>query len=147
MGKVCNDPFGLFLKQTLDNNNVDTSKLIVDTLLPTTLAFVSLQKTGDRDFIFFRGAHEAFTKQEVVLSQNLFLVHFGSLLQTTPANRTATEYVIAQARKRNAIVSYDPNVREALWRDLSELKRIIFETIPLVDILKLSDFESMFLTG
>src|SRR4051794_29529827 len=55
-GKVGKDPFGDFLKQTLDAANVDTSMLVMDEKVPTTLAFVSLKKSGERDFVFHRGA-------------------------------------------------------------------------------------------
>ena len=55
-GKVGNDPFGHFLKKTLDDVQVDTSMIVLDDLHPTTLAFVSLQANGERDFVFNRGA-------------------------------------------------------------------------------------------
>lgn len=45
-GKVGKDPFGYFLKQTLDAVQVDTSMLVMDEKAPTTLAFVSLKQNG-----------------------------------------------------------------------------------------------------
>ena len=49
MGKVGNDPFGHFLKDTLEQNHVNTNQLITSMHLPTTLAFVSLTQSGERD--------------------------------------------------------------------------------------------------
>ncbi|MFL6560412.1 MAG: PfkB family carbohydrate kinase, partial [Bacillus sp. (in: firmicutes)] len=43
IGKVGNDPFGLFLIETIKEVGVDTSMIVTDDLAPTTLAFVSLQ--------------------------------------------------------------------------------------------------------
>ncbi|MCZ2969982.1 fructokinase, partial [Acinetobacter baumannii] len=54
MGQVGNDPFGEFLEQTLQRAQVDTSMLIKDK--QTTLAFVSIDQDGERDFTFMRGA-------------------------------------------------------------------------------------------
>ena len=45
-GKVGNDPFGHFLKKTLDDVKVDTSMVVHDDIHPTTLAFVSLKANG-----------------------------------------------------------------------------------------------------
>src|SRR5690348_12558282 len=50
MGKVGDDPFGRFLKHTLDKNDVQTDTLILSKAEKTTLAFVSLDKHGQRDF-------------------------------------------------------------------------------------------------
>lgn len=51
MGQVGNDPFGEFLEQTLQRAQVDTSMLIKDK--QTTLAFVSIDQDGERDFYFY----------------------------------------------------------------------------------------------
>src|SRR5699024_7965929 len=64
-GKVGNDPFGIFLKQTLEQVHVDTSMLLLDDEHPTTLAFVSLKEDGERDFIFNRGADAYLEAQEL----------------------------------------------------------------------------------
>src|SRR3989338_5213800 len=57
IAKVGNDPFGHFLKKPLDDVGVNTSHVIVSEKDKTTLAFVSLDKQGRRDFFFYRGAH------------------------------------------------------------------------------------------
>src|SRR5260221_4961921 len=69
MGKVGDDPFGHFLKNTLEKNKVITDNLILSKTDKTTLAFVSLDKEGQRDFFFYKGAHEAITALEVNLPE------------------------------------------------------------------------------
>ena len=54
--KVGNDPFGQFLIDTVKNEKVDTTSVIVDNNLHTTLAFVALEHNGERDFSFIWGA-------------------------------------------------------------------------------------------
>ena len=52
IGKVGDDFFGHFLKETLQQVPVDTSGLILSRSHKTTLAFVTLQPNGERDFSF-----------------------------------------------------------------------------------------------
>ncbi len=147
IGKVGNDPFGHFLKNTLDENGVETDRLILTNEHPTTLAFVSLTKDGQRDFFFIRGAHEAITASEVDLPKKTFLLHFGSLTQTNETASRATNKLIDQAQRMGAIISYDPNIRESLWGDLGKAKKIILETAKKVHVLKINEDEARLLSG
>lgn len=147
MGKVGADAFGEFLKKELDDNHVDTKHLIMAKDSNTTLAFVSLKEVGERDFSFYRGAHEAITADEVNLPDNTYLFHFGSLSQTNPTVTAATDKLIGQAKAMGAIISYDPNLRPALWPDLNQAKAIMLETIKKADIVKINEVELHFLTG
>lgn len=63
MGQVGDDPFGRFLEKTLQENNVDTSMLIKED--QTTLAFVSIDQHGERDFTFMRGADVKYQFQQI----------------------------------------------------------------------------------
>lgn len=146
IGKVGNDPFGHFLKKELEKQNVDTSHLVISNDKRTTLAFVSQTKTGGRDFYFFRGAHETVSEKEVSLPKNTAIFHFGSLTQTNPTTQKATQKLIGEARKNHALISYDPNIRKNLWDDLSLAETIIRETAKKVDIFKISEEETQFLT-
>jgi len=147
IAKVGNDPFGHYLKKTLDDVGVNTSHVIVSEKETTTLAFVALDKQGSRDFFFLRGAHEAVGSSEVDLPEGTTVFHFGSLTQTTERNRRATDKLLSQAKKMDAIISYDPNLRESLWSDLEETKKIMLDTAKKVDILKISQEEAYFLVG
>jgi len=147
MGKVGDDPFGHFLKDTLDENGVNTDSLILSKTEKTTLAFVSLTESGERDFTFYKGAHESINPSEVNLPENTFLFHFGSLTQTNETANNATHKLIDQARAMGAIISYDPNIRESLWGDLQKAIEVILETAKKVDILKINENEARILSG
>ena len=54
IGKVGNDYYGGFLRDTLTENKVDTSGMLTDASAPTTLAVVSLTDAGERSFSFYR---------------------------------------------------------------------------------------------
>jgi fructokinase len=54
--------------------------LAMDENVPTTLAFVSLKKSGERDFVFHRGADAFLTLDDIDQDKirNAKIVHFGS---------------------------------------------------------------------
>lgn len=52
IGKVGNDQFGKMLKATIEEAGIDTSSLVFDNKVNTTLAFVHTFENGDRDFSF-----------------------------------------------------------------------------------------------
>ena len=54
IGKVGRDSFGELLRATLAENGVDVSGLVTDPVQHTTLAVVSVDKTGERSFSFYR---------------------------------------------------------------------------------------------
>lgn len=146
IGKVGNDPFGIFLKTELESYCVDTKGLVISKVDRTTLAFVSLTKGGQRDFNFYKGAHDTIQPSEVTLPSHTAIFHFGSLTQiSVNANRT-TEKLIGEAIKQHAILSYDPNVRESLWGDLHRARLIILDTAKKVNILKVNEVEAQLLS-
>ena len=54
MGKVGDDMFGRLLIRTLNDAGIDTKGVVLDKDQFTTLAFVSLDASGNRDFSFAR---------------------------------------------------------------------------------------------
>ncbi len=146
IGKVGNDPFGTFLKASLEKYGVDTKGLVISKTDRTTLAFVSLTATGDRDFYFFKGAHDTIVPTEVTLPPTTSIFHFGSLTQISVNANKTTEKLMTDARTCGAILSYDPNVRESLWGDLHRARLVILDTAKKVDMLKVNEVEAQLLS-
>ena len=118
-GKVGDDSFGRFLKSTLEQAGVDTSFLVKDKQVPTTLAFVSRVSGGERDFLFHRGADEQLQRSDVdeqALLQHR-IAHFGSAtaLLTNPFYETY-ETCFNAFQQQGAFLSFDPNYRLDLWK-------------------------------
>lgn len=151
IGKVGNDDFGHFLKDTLIESNICCENLLFDDYTRTTLAFVNLDKNGNRSFNFFRnpGADIMLKKEEIDESQisNSKIFHFGSLSLTDEPVRSATRYALEIAKENKVKISYDPNLRLDLWKSKDEAKNIITEYIYYADILKISEEEFDFLLG
>ena len=150
IGKVGNDLFGRYLRQYLTELGIDCSGIAVDDDYNTTLAFVSLDAEGNRDFAFYR-KHEADLRLSAdelnrELLRNTRIFHFGSLSMTMEPARTATREAIRIARESGAKISYDPNFRDSLWagQDAASYMR---EVLPSVDYLKVSEEEGEMITG
>lgn len=150
MGQVGHDGFGDFLIETLRNAKVDTSYIKQTHDAKTALSFVSLTDEGERDFIFYRNpsADQLYSESDVNLEiLEHSILHFCSVsLLGYPISKTH-EFVINEARKRNALISFDPNIRRALSSDDDYYKKVILRYLPYVDIVKISDDELSFITG
>lgn len=150
IGKAGNDLHGKFLKETLEQRNIETRALILDDSVFTTLAFVDLNKHGERDFSFARkpGADIMLTKDEVdtELIKNSTIFHVGSLSLTNEPSRSATLFALETAKSSGCIISYDPNYRAPLWESIDAAKREMQSVIPYANVMKLSDEETSLLT-
>lgn len=148
--KVGNDPFGGFLIQTLQPDNIDISGL-ARSATPTTLAFVALQSDGERDFTFYRGADGELAWQDLPgdFLDDVNIVHFGAATGLLDGELYVTyQRLLQEARQRGIITSFDPNYRDGLWGDNPQ--EFITRCKPWfrqVDIVKVSEEELAFLTG
>ncbi len=151
IGKVGNDMFGSFLRETLKNAGVSDEGLITDNLHNTTLAFVALNSEGDRDFSFYRnfGADVFLEKEDIKadIIKNSRIFHFGSLSLTSEPARSTTEYALGIAKKAGCTVTYDPNYREPLWEDKATAIKMMKLHLDKVDILKIAKDELLMLFG
>src|SRR5690625_384834 len=150
VGKVGNDSFGEFLINSLNSYNLDTNYILKTNEANTSLAFVSLDKDGERDFVFYRnpGADQLYYDNELptnLLKGSIF--HFCSVNLDDYPTKYAHIKAIDIVRKSKGFVSFDPNLRFSLWNDLNKYKETIIEFIPKADLLKVSDDELEFITG
>lgn len=155
IGKVGNDAFGRSLSETLRKEKVDTSGLFTCNDVPTTMALVSIDYKGEREFSFYRnpGADTQLTADEAVSSikgtgdELPHILHVGSLSMTTMPAREACESAVRFARDNGVLISYDPNYRAALWDSEEHAIEMMKSLLPFADILKVSDEEMLMLTG
>ena len=151
IGKVGADMHGAFLKKTLEKEGISTDTVIEDPDYFTTLAFVAIDESGEREFSFARkpGADTQLTKEE--LDQRLLsdcrIFHFGSLSLTDEPARGTTMEAAAIAKRAGAVISYDPNYRASLWKDEKTAVEGMKSAIPLADVMKVSDEECLLMTG
>ena len=151
LGKVGNDAFGKLLVGTLDQAGIGTSGIIMADDVFTTLAFVTLDETGNREFSFSRkpGADTCLSYDELnmELIDNAKVFHFGTLSLTDEPARTTTYKAVEYAKNAGKLITYDPNLRKPLWKDLEEAKKQLIWGMTMADVVKISDEEVEFLWG
>ena len=151
IGKVGRDIFGNRLKAVLDEVGIDTSNLVMDEDVRTTLAFVETLQDGDRDFSFYRNPGADMMLKEEELQEELIrsgeIFHFGTLSMTHEEVGRATRKAVAVAKESGALISFDPNLRPPLWKSLEDAKKAAAYGFSVCDILKISDNEIQWCTG
>ncbi|WP_316609707.1 carbohydrate kinase [uncultured Ruminococcus sp.] len=151
IGKVGDDMFGVSLRDTVKSIGIDTSALLMDRDVRTTLAFVQTFENGDRDFSFYRnpGADMMLTADEIPedMIKNAKVFHFGTLSMTHDAVREATKKAVRLAKENGALISFDPNLRPPLWDSLENAAEQIKWGLAQCDILKIADNEIEFISG
>lgn len=151
IGKVGKDQFGEQLKEALIEVGIDTKGLVMSNDINTTLAFVHTAPDGDRSFSFYRkpGADMMLESSEIDedMIKNSKVFHFGSLSMTDEPVESATRKALAIAKEAGCIITYDPNLRELLWRDLDYAKEKIAFGMSQCDVMKISDNEVTWFTG
>ena len=151
VGKVGKDMFGAQLRRAAEDAGICMDFLRRDETVHTTLAFVKTFANGDRDFSFYRdpGADMMLRADELPLDElrRTRIFHFGTLSMTHPEVREATKQAVETAKSGGALISFDPNLRPPLWRDLAEAREQIAWGLGQCHILKIADNELEFMTG
>ncbi|MGB2759429.1 MULTISPECIES: carbohydrate kinase family protein [Maribacter] len=122
IGCVGDDPFGTFLLRILENEKVDISSAQKSDTF-TTLAFVSIDADGERDFVFSRGADKELTYDSSLKSRfENNILHFGAAtaLLGGSLEETYNRYLFDGITK-NAFISFDPNYRVDLWKNKEDV--------------------------
>ena len=151
IGKVGDDMFGRLLVRTLQEAGIGTAGLVADPNVFTTLAFVSLDASGNRDFSFARkpGADTCLEPSEISgsLLADTKVFHFGTLSLTDEPAASATRRAVELARENGALVSLDPNLRKPLWKSEADAKDAMEWSLRRADVVKISDEEIEWLWG
>ena len=150
IGKIGDEPFGDFLRQTLKQSRVDTANLISEADRRTTLAFVATRSDGAKDILFYRnpGADILLRPDEIDAAyvQSAEVFHYGSCSLSHQPVRDATVRAIQYAKDAGAFISYDPNLRLMMWDAPEEAKHWIWEVMSYANVVKAADEEWEFIT-
>ena len=151
ISKVGEDSFGRLLLGTLERAGIDSRGVIADKEAFTTLAFVTLDSRGEREFSFARkpGADTCLREEEIdwSLIDDSRVFHFGTLSLTHEPAGSATVKAVEYARAKGKLISFDPNLREPLWEDLERARERMLWGLSRAEVVKISDSEVKFLFG
>ncbi|KAI3910112.1 hypothetical protein MKW98_014497 [Papaver atlanticum] len=149
VGKVGNDEFGKMLVNILKKNGVNSDGVCFDDDARTGLAFVTLTKGGEREFMFYRNPSADMMFRESELNIRLIkqakIFHYGSISLISEPCRSTHLAAMKIAKQAGALLSYDPNLRLPLWPSPASAKEAIMSIWKQADIIKVSDNEVEFL--
>lgn len=151
LSKVGNDALGRQLAATIRDAGIDARGVVLTEDAFTTLAFVTRDANGEREFSFARkpGADTLLSLDDIDLSilDQTRILHFGTVCMTNEPARSTHYKVVEYAKQAGKLITFDPNLRENLWSRPDEAKGQMLWGLSRADVVKISDNEVEFLFG
>lgn len=147
IGRVGHDPLGKFMQQTLKAENVGVEQMILDPKQRTSTVIVGLDD-GERSFTFMvnPSADQFLEVADLPQFQADEWLHCCSIALINDPSRSTTFEAIRRIKQAGGFFSFDPNLRESLWKSLDEMKQVVNQAVALADVLKFSEEELTLLT-
>ena len=147
IGRVGKDPLGEFMQQTLQQENVQTSHMILDPQQRTSTVVVGLDN-GERSFTFMvnPSADQFLQVADLPNFQANEWLHCCSIALINNPSRETTFEAIRRIKAAGGFFSFDPNLRESLWSSFDDMKQTVMQAVALADVLKFSEEELTLLT-
>jgi 2-dehydro-3-deoxygluconokinase len=150
--KLGNDPFGKNIQRFLENNNIDTSFVAYDDQHVTGMQWKQKVSAGDPEVFSLRKNSAASTMAINSISSLHFEdfdhLHLTGIPPALSASCRKMVYELAHNAKRKGVpISFDPNIRPALWPDKQEMVEVINKVALLADIVFPGMEEGRLLTG
>lgn len=141
-GMLSHDRFGDFLLDNLQQAGVGTDDVVRTKEANTALAFVTLDGCGERSFTFYRENTADLQFRPLNFRADTFsdiaVFHVCSNSMTDPALAAATREGMQRAHGASALVSFDLNLRPALWPTGVDPLPLVWPALHLADVVKLS---------
>ena len=147
-GRVGNDPLGRFMKETLTAEKVNTQSMRLDDEQRTSTVIVDLDDSGERSFTFMvkPSADQFLIPSDIPEFSAGDWLHVCSIALANEPSRSSTLEAMRRIKHAGGYVSFDPNLREEVWANPSEIIPVVRQALELADVLKFSDDELMYLT-
>lgn len=149
--KLGQDEFGLYVRNFIRGEGVDTSKVIFDEGHPTAVFFKERQVMQESKVYYYRkGSAASQLSPEDLNEEYLSRARFLHITGITPALSDSckdTVHAAIDMAKRNGLtVTFDPNIRLKLWT-ADEARQTLMEIALKCDIVMPGIDEGTLLTG
>ena len=151
VGKLSDDHFANYLVDYMKNNNVNMEYAIRSPQHRCTISFVRHDDKGERTFEIYRDSHYA---ADLAFSTDDWqeewfadaaAMHCGSNCQVSEESHASTLKGVQLGAKFGTVVSYDPNIRPAIWETEELMRERVHAIFPYANIIKMSDDEAQLL--
>jgi 2-dehydro-3-deoxygluconokinase len=152
VSKIGNDPFGKHIKDFLLENKIDNCYVGYDDDHMTGMQLKAKVESGDPEVVNFR-KNTAFSNLSANDIKNidwttLKHMHVTGIPPALSLSCRETIYKLMDiAREKGIRISFDPNLRPALWKDKAEMVRVINELAAKADLVLPGVSEGKILAG
>ena len=148
--KVGAGAFGRFCRAGLERAGVETTYLVMDPAVHTTVVFVS-RTAGTPDFEVFRAGDAGLNASEVPAEalRRARAVHASTFALSREPCRSAVISLLEMAAGQGLVVSLDPNYHPSIWPDRDEALGFLGRLLPSITVTKpsLDDARRLFGPG
>jgi fructokinase len=147
------DPWGRWLRKRLLDEEVDVSMFELRPDVATTMAFVSVTSEGEPSFSIYGGNSQGYLRGLEDRLQRLLADEAGGVLAFGSDTLIAEhDRDVLASLKRSAVsagwqVLYDPNLRQARWREGEQMLAAARDGLRDVTVVKANAPEAVLLTG
>ena len=151
--RLGDDPFGHYIANALQDAGIGTSLISFDPVYRTGIQLKNRVTDGSDPYApYYRKGSAAshISKKEIdeIDLDGVDLIHVTgippALSQTA---REATFRLVERAKEKGIFLTFDPNLRPPLWKDIAEARAQVYWGLSQCDVLKIADNEIEFLTG
>jgi 2-dehydro-3-deoxygluconokinase len=137
--KLGDDEFGRYIQSVIRGENVDVSRIILDTTRNTGILFKERFAHVNPNVYYYRKGSAASNISaediDVEYIKSSKILHVTGITPALSASaRDAVLKVVSIAKENGVIVSFDPNIRLKLW-SLKEAKPVLLEIAKMADII------------
>lgn len=154
LGCVGDDEFGSLIMRDFEHEGVDTSCAKRVKGRATGIAFYSVDKRGERHYVFYRFPQysdpETMLRPDDIRGECITrskMLHFSEAMLRRSQTRDTAFKILRIAKESGVSVSYDPNMREELWRDSEELLKTQRRTLGFTDVFMATHKEAALIAG
>jgi fructokinase len=147
IGEYGMDEVGNIIDVFLRENHVSTRHVYRYYDGKSTLALAFLNENNDANYDFYKIYPEKRLAVGFPEIKQDDIILFGSIYAVTLEVRPKLISFIKEARKKKAIVIYDPNFRKQHLHELRKLKPLIIENLSLADMVRGSSEDFSFIFG
>ncbi|RFB12640.1 sugar kinase [Bacillus sp. HNG] len=150
-GRLGKDEFGIYIRNFIRGEGVDTSGVIFDENNPTAVFFKEMRPMQEPNILYYRKGSAASRMvpgdlNEEQIKTATFLHVTGITPALGPSCRETVMHAISLAKKNGVKVVFDPNIRLKLWSK-EEAYGILNDIAAQSDIVLPGLEEGMILTG
>lgn len=150
--RLGDDELGRYIAAYLRKENINTEAIQFDTVNRTGIQLKSKVLNGDAVAPYFRKGSAASKIDEEALDHvnwdSIKILHItGVPLALSSTFRSVIYKAIEEAKKRDILITFDPNIREKLWSSKGEMRATLIHVARECDIFLPGLQEAEFLSG